>query len=69
VDGPRRVRRKRWTPSFVDKALARKLGRSGRELADERFNLGAYIDGLEDLFSRANRQTATAHAGPWERKS
>ena len=36
-----------------DKALARGLGQSGRQFADERFNFTAYIDGLEDLFSRA----------------
>lgn len=36
-----------------DKALARRLGQNGRQFADERFNFSAYIDGLEDLFSRA----------------
>jgi glycosyltransferase involved in cell wall biosynthesis len=54
---------------LVDKALARKLGENGRQLADERFNLESYIDGLEDLFSRASRQTASAHVGPEESKS
>jgi glycosyltransferase involved in cell wall biosynthesis len=36
-----------------DKSLALSLGRSGRRLADERFNYDSYIDGLEALFSRA----------------
>jgi glycosyltransferase involved in cell wall biosynthesis len=45
-----------------DKALARRLGQSGRRLADERFNLDAYIDGLEGLLGRAAEMTATAHA-------
>jgi glycosyltransferase involved in cell wall biosynthesis len=43
-----------------DKALARRLGQSGRQLADERFNFGAYIDGLEGLFSRAADRISTA---------
>jgi glycosyltransferase involved in cell wall biosynthesis len=47
---------------LLDKALARRLGQSGRELADERFNFDAYVGGLEDLFSRATAQTAAAHA-------
>jgi glycosyltransferase involved in cell wall biosynthesis len=36
-----------------DKPLARRLGQRGRELADERFDFGGYIDGLEGLFTRA----------------
>ena len=36
-----------------DKALARRLGQNGRQFADEQFNFSAYIDGLEDLFSRS----------------
>ena len=43
---------------LLDKDLARRLGANGRRLAGERFNFGAYIDGLEDLFSRAARQLA-----------
>jgi glycosyltransferase involved in cell wall biosynthesis len=43
-----------------DKMLARRLGQSGRELADERFDFGTYIDGLEGLFSRAANQTGGA---------
>jgi len=39
-----------------DKALARRLGQNGRQLADERFNFSAYIDGLEGLFTRAAGQ-------------
>lgn len=41
---------------LADKALARRLGENGRRLADERFNFSAYIDGLEDLFSRTSGQ-------------
>jgi glycosyltransferase involved in cell wall biosynthesis len=47
-----------------DKALARRLGQTGRQLADERFNFDAYIDGIENLFARAAEQTSAAHAGP-----
>jgi len=36
-----------------DKPLARRLGESGRAIANTRFNFGAYIDGLEHLFTRA----------------
>ncbi len=39
-----------------DKALARRLGQTGRQLADERFNFDAYIDGIENLFTRAVEQ-------------
>jgi|HubBroStandDraft_1064217.scaffolds.fasta_scaffold116583_1 glycosyltransferase involved in cell wall biosynthesis len=48
---------------LVDKELCRKLGQNGRQLAHERFNLESYIDGLEDLFDRANRHTAAAAGG------
>ncbi len=34
------------------KPLARRLGDSGRTLANERFNFSSYVDGLEDLFVR-----------------
>ena len=44
-----------------DKALARRLGESGRQMVDEHFNFDAYIDGLEGLFSRASEQAAGAH--------
>ena len=42
-----------------DKALARKLGENGRQLAEERFNFDGYINGLEGLFTRATRQAPT----------
>jgi glycosyltransferase involved in cell wall biosynthesis len=38
---------------LLDKPLARRLGQNGRRLADERFSLDSYIDGLEGLFARA----------------
>jgi glycosyltransferase involved in cell wall biosynthesis len=47
---------------LLDKALARRLGQSGREMVDERFNFEAYIDRLEGLFARAAEQTAFMHA-------
>jgi glycosyltransferase involved in cell wall biosynthesis len=47
---------------LLDKALARRLGRSAREMVDERFNFEGYIDRLEGLFARASRQTADMHA-------
>jgi len=45
---------------LLDKALARRLGEHGRQLADERFNFDAYIDGLEDLFARVCGQPPAA---------
>jgi glycosyltransferase involved in cell wall biosynthesis len=45
-----------------DKPLARRLGEAGRKLADERFNFGGYIDGLETLFRRAATQSPARHA-------
>jgi len=45
---------------LLDKALARNLGEAGRQLADERYNFDAYLDGLECLFARAAKQTAAA---------
>ncbi len=36
-----------------DKALARRLGETGRQLADTHFGFSAYLDGLEALFHRA----------------
>jgi glycosyltransferase involved in cell wall biosynthesis len=36
-----------------DKTAARRLGETGRQLANERFNFDGYIDGLEGLFLRA----------------
>ena len=42
-----------------DKPLARRLGEQGRQLADERFNFSAYIDGLESLFTRTAARNAT----------
>ena len=49
---------------LLDKALARQLGDNGRRLADERFNFGAYIDGLEDLFARAAGEKAAPRQPP-----
>lgn len=43
-----------------DKPLARRLGAHGRLLANERFNFSAYIDGLENLFTRTTTQPAAA---------
>jgi glycosyltransferase involved in cell wall biosynthesis len=40
---------------LLDKALARRLGANGRQLAEERFNFDTYIGGLEDLFARSAR--------------
>ncbi len=37
-----------------DKLLARKMGEHGRQWVGERFNFEAYIDGLEDLFTRVS---------------
>jgi len=39
-----------------DKGVARHLGENGRTIANERFNFAAYIDGLENLFTRAAAQ-------------
>jgi glycosyltransferase involved in cell wall biosynthesis len=38
---------------LLDKALARRLGATGRQLANEHYNFDVYIDGLEELLSRA----------------
>lgn len=38
---------------LYDKPLARRLGDSGRAFAHARFSFGAYVDGLEHLFTRA----------------
>jgi len=43
---------------LLDKALARRLGATGRQLADEHFNFDAYIAGLEGLLVRVARQQA-----------
>jgi len=43
-----------------NKALALALGESGRQLANERFSLERYINGLEGLFARAAEQAALA---------
>ncbi len=45
-----------------DKALARRLGERGRELAAERFSFDAYINGLEGLFARAAARDEAAPA-------
>lgn len=44
-----------------NKGLAERLGANGRQIAEERFNFGRYIGGLEDLFARvvARPQVAT----------
>ena len=39
-----------------DKGLARHLGEKGRTIANVRFNFAAYIDGLENLFTRVAAQ-------------
>jgi glycosyltransferase involved in cell wall biosynthesis len=36
-----------------DKPLARRLGETGRRLANDRFSFSTYLDGLENLFVRA----------------
>ncbi len=45
-----------------DKPLARRLGANGRQLAAERFGFTRYIDGLEDLLTRAALAPAMAGA-------
>jgi len=45
-----------------DKALARRLGETGRTLANDRFSFSAYVDGLESLFTRAARSPSPAAA-------
>ena len=54
---------------LFDKALARRLGQCGRQLADERFNLDAYIDGLEGLLGRAAELPTAAYAEPEDPQS
>ena len=54
---------------LLDKALARRLGQCGRQLADERFNLDAYIDGLEGLLGRAAELPTAAYAEPEDPQS
>jgi glycosyltransferase involved in cell wall biosynthesis len=44
-----------------DKGLARRLGENGRAIADERFNFSAYVDGLEDLFTRLSEARPAAN--------
>jgi glycosyltransferase involved in cell wall biosynthesis len=43
---------------LLDKPFARRLGENGRRIANERFNFAAYIDGLENLFTRAATEPA-----------
>lgn len=46
-----------------DRALARRLGETGRRLAEEQFDFGRYIGGLEQLFAQAvARQSGEAAA-------
>lgn len=45
---------------LFDKTRARRFGENGRQLAEERFNFDAYIDGLENLFTRAAGPSAVA---------
>lgn len=46
-----------------DRTLARRLGETGRRLAEERFDFGRYIGGLEQLFAQAvARQSREAAA-------
>ena len=47
---------------LLDKPYARRLGENGRKVATERFNFGAYIDGLENLFTRTAAQSAAPRA-------
>jgi glycosyltransferase involved in cell wall biosynthesis len=47
-----------------DKALARRLGERGRDLADERFSFDAYVSGLEGLFARTAAPAEAAAALP-----
>lgn len=47
---------------LANKALARRLGENGRLLASERFNFNAYIDGLENLFSRLGGRPLEANS-------
>jgi glycosyltransferase involved in cell wall biosynthesis len=47
-----------------DKALARRLGQRGRDLADERFSFDAYVSGLEGLFVRTAAPAEAAVALP-----
>ncbi len=42
------------------KPLARRLGASGRALANERFSFSRYLDGLEDLFARTAAASSAA---------
>lgn len=49
---------------LTDKALARRLGHHGRQLAEEKFNFSAYLDGLEGLFSRLTGQPVAATSAP-----
>ena len=46
-----------------DKGLAARLGANGRQIAEERFNFGRYIDGLENLFSRVALRPQAFTAG------
>lgn len=54
---------------LADKVLASRLGQRGRQLADERFNLDGYIDGIEGLLGRAADQTTAARAELKDAKS
>ncbi len=45
---------------LLDKELARSLGENGRQFADKRFGLDAYVGELEGLLSRAARNTGAA---------
>ena len=45
-----------------DKALARRLGQRGRDMADERFSFDAYISGLVGLFARTAEPAEAAAA-------
>jgi len=43
-----------------NKALARQMGERGRELVAGQYNFSKYINGLENLFTRAATETAVA---------
>jgi glycosyltransferase involved in cell wall biosynthesis len=46
---------------LADKALACRMGRNGRELVDERYGFAAYVDRLENLFSRTADRSAAKY--------
>jgi glycosyltransferase involved in cell wall biosynthesis len=47
-----------------NKALSRTMGVNGRNLADERYNMEVYIEGLESLFNRVNTESRSLSIRP-----